>query len=139
MKYFEPLEKTKTITHWSHISIPVDEIFEFTVLGKVYKIYNFESIDYVYEFLELNRNDITHILWSNVEYHSTVENEVFLKEQKQHNLSGYARRCSCYSSVFSGKGDLIEEDTYYFVDNVQIKEEDFLRLQREEKLKRIIN
>ena len=38
---------------------------------------------------------------------------------------------------FGGVTDLIEEDKYYFVENKQIKEEEFLRLQREEKLKRI--
>ena len=46
------IEKTKTITSWSHISIPVDEIVEFTVLEKVFKIHQFKSIEYVYDFLE---------------------------------------------------------------------------------------
>ena len=137
MKYFEPLEKTKTITSWSHITIAVDEIVEFTVLEKVFKIHQFKSIEYVYDFLELNRNDITHIIWVTTEHHSVVKNEVFLKEQKQHNLSGYARICSCYANSFGGVTDLIEEDKYYFVENKQIKEEEFLRLQREEKFKRI--
>ena len=138
MNYFEPLEKSQTITHWSHIQIDVEEIVEFTISNVKYDARSFASLYKIYQFLEQNRNYITHILWLTNNYHSIIENEVFLKEQKQHNLSGFARRCSCYAATFGGKGDLIEEDTYHFVDNKQIKYEEFLRLQREEKLKRII-
>jgi len=125
----------------NNLHIEVDNIISFYINHESYNNNHFNSFGDSYDFLEKNRNDITHMIWEYSDQFHIKKYEIFLSHEKLHNLVNYAMIIQEYFTWGNDKikGGLLEEYKWYYIDDEKINDRDFLNKSRIAKLKRILD
>jgi len=119
--------------------IQLENIFDFVVDGVHYKLGSFKNVKLLCEFLEENQYNLSYIRYR-AHDDANEHYEYYLKEGLKHRLDGPAHLKYEVETNGFGQGEKILLSTKYYINDKEIKKEDFNKHSevRNAKLKRIL-